>query len=181
MAYDELLANQLALAFVRKQTVQQTGSSYKGDGSLTQKLRENLPFSLTNAQNNVIQEILSDQHDPSRMLRLIQGDVGSGKTVVALMAMLNAIEAGSQTALLAPTEILARQHFTTIATLLEPLDIRPFLLIGKQKTSERRIIEEAIANGEAKVIIGTHALISEHVEYHNLGLAVVDEQHRFER
>ena len=179
LAYDELLANQLALAFVRKQTVQQTGSSYKGDGSLTQKLRENLPFSLTNAQNNVIREILSDQHDPSRMLRLIQGDVGSGKTVVALMAMLNAIEAGSQTALLAPTEILARQHFTTIATLLEPLDIRPFLLIGKQKTSERRIIEEAIANGEAKVIIGTHALISEHVEYHNLGLAVVDEQHRF--
>ena len=179
LAYDELLANQLALALVRKQTNQQNGLSYIGDGSLTHKLRENLPFSLTNAQNKVIKEILSDQHNPSRMLRLIQGDVGSGKTVIALMAMLNAIEAGSQTALLAPTEILARQHYTSIKNLLNPLNIKPFLLLGKQKTSERRLIEEAVANGEAKIIIGTHALLSEHVVYNNLGLAVVDEQHRF--
>ena len=179
LAYDELLANQLALAFVRKQNNQQTGASYKGDGSLTQALSNSLPFSLTNAQKRVTQEILSDQHSSRRMLRLIQGDVGSGKTVVALMAMLNAIEAGSQTALLAPTEILARQHYSTIATLLKPLNIKPFLLLGKQKNSERRLIEEAVANGDAKIIIGTHALVSEHVHYEKLGLAVVDEQHRF--
>lgn len=179
LAYDELLANQLALAMVRKEASLGVGRPYKGDGKLRYKLIDALPFTLTGAQDRVIREILTDQYKTDRMLRLVQGDVGSGKTLVALMAMLNVIEAGAQAALLAPTEILARQHHATLTSLLEPIGIKPYLLIGKLKAAERNKTEEAIANGDAQIIVGTHALISDRVHYHNLGLAVVDEQHRF--
>ena len=179
LAYDELLANQLALAMVRQSSTRDKGRSYAGDGQLRQQLMASLPFSLTGAQDRVIREILTDQHKEDRMLRLIQGDVGAGKTLVALMAMLNTVETGAQAALLAPTEILARQHHTTLTGLLEPLGITPVLLIGKLKTAERREAEAAITDGTAKIIIGTHALLSDRVDYQDLGLAVVDEQHRF--
>lgn len=179
LAYDELLANQLALAMVRKEASLGVGRPYMGDGKLRYKLIDALPFTLTGAQDRVIREILTDQYKTDRMLRLVQGDVGSGKTLVALMAMLNVIEAGAQAALLAPTEILARQHHATLTSLLEPIGIKPYLLIGKLKAAERNKTEEAIANGDAQIIVGTHALISDRVHYHNLGLAVVDEQHRF--
>jgi ATP-dependent DNA helicase RecG len=179
LAYDELLANQLALAMVRRESTREQGRAYGGDGKLRKQLIEALPFSLTGAQDRVIREILTDQHKPDRMLRLLQGDVGAGKTLVALVAMLNVVETGAQATLLAPTEILARQHHATLAELLAPLGIAPYLLISKMKTAERREVEENIAGGDAKIIIGTHALLSDQVSYHDLGLAVVDEQHRF--
>ena len=179
LAYDELLANQLALALVRQSSTREKGRCYAGAGQLRQKLMNTLPFSLTGAQDRVIREVLTDQHKEDRMLRLIQGDVGAGKTLVALMAMLNVVETGAQAALLAPTEILARQHHTTLSNFLEPLGIKPTLLIRKLKTAERRDAEDAISNGPAKIIIGTQALLSDRVDYQNLGLAIVDEQHRF--
>ncbi len=179
LAYDELLANQLALAMVRRASTRAQGRVYDGDGTLRYKLMDNLPFTLTGAQDRVIREILTDQHKEDRMLRLIQGDVGAGKTLVALMAMLNVVECGAQSALLAPTEILARQHHATLSALLKPVGIMPQLLLGKMKTAERRDAEAAIADGRAQIIIGTHALLSDRVTYHDLGLAVVDEQHRF--
>jgi ATP-dependent DNA helicase RecG len=179
LAYDELLANQLALAMVRRESTRKQGCVYAGDDSLRQQLIKTLPFSLTGAQDRVIREILTDQYKPDRMLRLIQGDVGSGKTLVAIMAMLNVVEAGAQAALLAPTEILARQHHILLTEMLTPLGITPHLLISKLKAAERRKVIEDIAQGDAKIIIGTHALLSDQVHYHGLGLAVVDEQHRF--
>ena len=179
LAYDELLANQIALAIVRQTTIRENGRAFKGNGELRNLLIQHLPFTMTGAQDRVIREILTDQHHTNRMLRLVQGDVGSGKTLVALMAMLNVVETGAQAALLTPTEILARQHFSTLSSLLEPMGITPHLLIGKLKSAERREVEEAIFNGEAKIIVGTHALLSDRVAYYDLGLAVVDEQHRF--
>lgn len=179
LAYDELLANQLALGLVRQHSTQDQGREFLGHGDYRQKLLKNLPFSLTSAQERVIAEVLTDQHKPDRMLRLIQGDVGSGKTLVALMAMLNVIETGAQTALLAPTEILARQHHTTLTEFLAPLGITPALLLGKMKASARRDVNQGLMDGSVKIVVGTHALLSEGVDFYDLGLAVVDEQHRF--
>ncbi len=180
LAFDELLANQFALGLLRRQTrTTETGHRITGTGNLTSALLRNLPFTPTAAQTRVIAEINADQSADMRMLRLLQGDVGSGKTFVALMAMLHALEAGYQAALLAPTEILARQHHASLTALLAEMQIKPSLLLGGMKLKERKQIVENIKNGDCQIIIGTHALLSEDIEFARLGLAVVDEQHRF--
>ncbi len=179
LAYDELLANQLALALVRKNTSRDKGRIFAGNGELRRALLGHLPFDLTQAQERVIKEILTDQKEPHRMLRLLQGDVGAGKTLVALIAMLNVIEDGAQASIMAPTELLARQHHASINKMLEPLGIKSHLLVGKLKAGERRAAIEGLADGTISMIVGTHSLLSDDVQFHNLGLAVVDEQHRF--
>lgn len=180
LAYDELLANQFALGLLRRQTRNlETGHGIKGTGTLTRTLLENLPFTPTAAQTRVIAEIKADQSADMRMLRLLQGDVGSGKTFVALMAMLHTLEDGYQAALLAPTEILARQHHASLTALLKEMQIKPGLLLGGMKIKERKQIIENLQNGDCQIIIGTHALLSEDIAFARLGLAVVDEQHRF--
>ena len=180
LAYDELLANQLALALIRQQAAQTAkGKEIAGDGHLRRALIDSLPFSLTNAQQRVCDEIYADQSTALRMLRLVQGDVGSGKTLVALLAMLNAVECDKQAVLLAPTEILAKQHHATIQRLCEALKLPVALLVGGAKTKAKTQLLEAIATKNVKIIIGTHALLTDDVSFADLGLAVVDEQHRF--
>ena len=179
LAYDELLANQLALALVRKQMRRVAGRAVAGDGRLRSAMSGALPFALTRSQKHASEEILEDLQGPSRMHRLLQGDVGSGKTVVALMAMLNAVETGAQAALLAPTEILARQHSATIELLVAPLGEKVVLLTGRERGKNRDAILEGLASGETAITIGTHALFQEDVAFKDLAVAVVDEQHRF--
>jgi ATP-dependent DNA helicase RecG len=179
IAYDELLAGQLALGLVRARTRRFSGRSLKGDGHLERKIMDALPYSLTRSQQEAIAEIHADLEKPERMLRLLQGDVGAGKTVVALLAMARAAEAGAQSALMAPTEILARQHLATIGPLADKAGLRAVLLTGRAKGKERSEALVAIASGDADIVIGTHALFQEAVDFHDLGLAVVDEQHRF--
>lgn len=179
LAYDEILSNQLALAFIRKKVRQHQGRSFMGTGKLTQAVLQALPFSLTKAQEKVLEEIAVDQKSSGKMLRLLQGDVGSGKTVVALLSMLKVIEEGAQTALMAPTEILAKQHFETINQLCQNTNIRVGLLTGKLKAKEKNEIYEKLAKGEIDILIGTHALFTEHVIFRDLGYIVIDEQHRF--
>ena len=180
LAYDELLANQFALGLLRRQTsIAGKGSPKEGNEKLTAGLLSALPFTPTNAQLRVIDEIKADQKSTARMLRLLQGDVGSGKTFVALMAMLHALEAGYQAALLAPTEILARQHHASLSALLKEMQIEPELLLGGMKTKERRDVTQKLADGTCQIVIGTHALLSDDIQFAKLGLAVVDEQHRF--
>lgn len=179
LAYDELLANQLALLIVRKAARRTAGRSLVGDGSLRKAVTRALPFSLTGSQVQAVAEIERDLADASRMLRLLQGDVGSGKTAVALLAMLIAVEAGQQAALMAPTEILARQHYDTLRPLIEGLGIELVLLTGKDKAKERRQTLESLETGHAAVAVGTHALFQEGVNFHKLALVVIDEQHRF--
>ena len=182
LAYDELLANQLALMLVRRAASESMpGRSFKGTGALTMALEKALPFRLTGAQVRAITEIAKDQTSESRMLRMLQGDVGSGKTLVALHAMLHAVESGAQASLLAPTEVLARQHHATINAFLAPLGMEARLLLGQGRSgsAERRAIMDGLANGDVQLVVGTHALLSESVSFANLGLAVVDEQHRF--
>ncbi|WP_417840270.1 ATP-dependent DNA helicase RecG [Terasakiella sp.] len=179
LAYDELLANQLALALVRRTVRRAAGRAITGNGSLRKTIRDALPFDLTNSQENSLKEIEADMAEPLRMLRLLQGDVGSGKTVVALLSALIAIEAGLQAVIMAPTEILARQHMETIAPFLTETPINPILLTGRDKGKKRQAILEQIASGEVQLIIGTHALFQDDVDFANLGLAIIDEQHRF--
>ncbi len=179
LAYDELLANQLSLALVRRKFRRQSGRAWQPTGTLHAKLERALPFKLTRAQTLALSEIDADMKEPLRMLRLLQGDVGSGKTVVAAMAMLNVLECGAQAAIMAPTEILARQHAMSFAPWLEAAGIKYICLTGRDKGKARATLLEQIANGEAQVVIGTHALFQEGVEFHDLGLAVIDEQHRF--
>ena len=180
LAYDELLANQLALALIRQQTTIATkGKVIEGNGNLRSALLQSLPFALTGAQTRVLQEIYQEQSQDMRMLRLVQGDVGAGKTLVALLAMLHAVETGKQAVLLAPTEILAKQHYKSITSLLAPLNIDTCLLIGGAKTKAKTQILSDISAGNTPIIIGTHALLTDDVIFHDLGLAVVDEQHRF--
>jgi ATP-dependent DNA helicase RecG len=184
LAFDELLANQLALALVRHAAAEaMPGRRFGGTGALTAALLDSLPFTLTGAQQRAIGEIRADQQADTRMLRMLQGDVGSGKTLVALFAMLHAVETGAQAALLAPTEVLARQHHATINAFLAPLGMQARLLLGQGRGSThggaRKAVINELADGTAQIVIGTHALISEGVSYHDLGLAVVDEQHRF--
>jgi ATP-dependent DNA helicase RecG len=179
LAYDELLANQLALAIVRGKQRKQNGRAWKPTGRLHDKLEKALPFKLTNAQIRSLSEIDGDMKAPLRMLRLLQGDVGSGKTVVAAMAMLNVIECGAQAAIMAPTEILARQHAQSFAPWLGAAGINFICLTGRDKGKARDALLAQIADGSAQVVIGTHALFQEGVEFHDLGLAVIDEQHRF--
>ncbi|ESY74554.1 ATP-dependent DNA helicase RecG [Mesorhizobium sp. M0051] len=179
LAYDELLAGQVSLALVRAKVRRLSGRPLVGDGSIVEKLRAALPYSLTSSQEFALAEINADLADPERMLRLLQGDVGSGKTVVALLAMARAVEAGGQAALMAPTEILARQHLATIAPLAAKVGLRIAILTGREKGRERTDTLAGLASGEIDIVVGTHALFQETVTFHDLVLAVIDEQHRF--
>jgi ATP-dependent DNA helicase RecG len=179
LAYDELLASQLALLLMRARMKRQSGASRAGDGKLVEKLKAGLPFTLTNGQEKALADIRSDLAAPERMLRLVQGDVGSGKTVVALLAMASAIEAGWQAALMAPTEILARQHYERLAPLAEKVGITCAVLTGREKGASRQNILKGLADGTIQLVIGTHALFQDAVAFHMLGIAVIDEQHRF--
>ncbi|GGE45010.1 ATP-dependent DNA helicase RecG [Agaricicola taiwanensis] len=179
LAYDELLASQLALALVRARFRAQPGISRTGTGVLVEAISQALPYALTGAQERALADIHQDLAAPKKMLRLLQGDVGSGKTVVALMAMAYVAESGGQSAMMAPTEILARQHLETIAPIAEKVGLRIRLLTGREKGRERAEILQAVAAGEVDILVGTHALFQEHVVFSRLGLAVVDEQHRF--
>jgi ATP-dependent DNA helicase RecG len=177
LAYDEIFANQLALVLLRQASRRKRGVALAGTGELIGKLR--LPYRLTGAQRRVIEEIRGDMAQSSPMLRLLQGDVGSGKTLVALMAMLTAIESGAQAALLAPTEILARQHHATLLGQLDSIGVRVAILTGREKGKARESVLMGLADGSIDVLVGTHAIFQEKVAYKNLGLAVIDEQHRF--
>jgi len=179
LAYDELLASQLALLLVRRQQRRQTGQPLIGDGKLRAKAITALPFTLTGAQQRAVADILADLAQPQRMLRLVQGDVGSGKTIVAFLAMLVAVEAGRQAALMAPTEILARQHFATMAPLAAAIGVEIALLTGRDKGRTRRAVLDRLASGEIGLVVGTHALFQDEVAFADLALAVIDEQHRF--
>ncbi len=179
LAYDELLAGQLSLALVRARVRRLSGRPLIGDGRHVAAIRAALPYSLTRSQEEAVAEIDSDLARPDRMLRLLQGDVGAGKTVLALLAMARAAEAGGQSALMAPTEILARQHFGTIAPLAAKAGLVSRVLTGREKGRERTEILAGIADGSIDFVIGTHALFQESVAYRNLVLAIVDEQHRF--
>ena len=179
LAYDELLANQLALAMIRAASRKLKGRAIVGDGRLRQALRAALPYQLTEGQEQVLGEIQADMAQPLRMLRLLQGDVGSGKTVVALMAMLGAVGTGSQAAFMVPTEILARQHFNTLVALCRNMPIKIQVLTGRSKGSPRQAILGDLADGTTDILIGTHALFTEDVIFRDLALTVIDEQHRF--
>src|SRR5215213_1525436 len=177
LAYDEVFANQLALMLLRQSARRKRGVPLAGNGQLIAKLQ--LPYTLTGAQRRVIEEVRGDMEQPVPMLRLLQGDVGSGKTLVALMAMLTAVEAGTQAALLAPTEILARQHFETLTRQLAGLPVNVAILTGREKGKARESTLMGLADGSIDILVGTHAIFQEAVSYRRLGLAVVDEQHRF--
>jgi ATP-dependent DNA helicase RecG len=179
LAYDELLANQLALAVIRARLKRRAGRKLAASGRLRKAILAALPFALTGAQKRALAEIDADLASPHRMLRLLQGDVGSGKTVVALLAMATAVEAGAQAALMAPTELLARQHLATISAFASAAGLRIALLTGRERGRERTGIVEALANGSIDILIGTHALFQEGIAFRDLGLAVIDEQHRF--
>ncbi|MER2519642.1 MAG: ATP-dependent DNA helicase RecG [Bdellovibrionales bacterium] len=179
IAYDEVLADQLALSVIRKHHRASAGRALAADGGLRRKLEEALPFALTQGQQKAVAEIVSDMQEPKRMLRLLQGDVGAGKTVVALMAMLQAVEAGAQAALMVPTEILARQHHATLNRMLAPLGIEVGVLVGKSRAAGRAETLQKLADGALKIVVGTHALFQDGVAFQDLGLAIIDEQHRF--
>lgn len=177
LAYDELLANALALMLVKESNRTRSGTPLKGDGRLRGRL--NLPFGLTGAQRRAIDEIVGDMAQTAPMLRLLQGDVGSGKTVVALEAMLVAVEAGAQAALLAPTEILARQHHATLSRMAASTGVTIALLTGRDKGRARESILMGLLDGSIDIVVGTHAIFQEAVTYKQLALVVIDEQHRF--
>jgi ATP-dependent DNA helicase RecG len=179
LAYDELLASQLALALLRARMRSRPGRGSAAEGRFRARIVAALPYSLTPSQERAVTDIVADLAQPQRMLRLLHGDVGSGKTVVALIAAANVIEAGRQAAFMAPTEILARQHFATIAPLAKAAGIRLAILTGRERGRDRDDILSALAAGDIDLIVGTHALFQENVAFHDLALAVVDEQHRF--
>lgn len=179
LAYDEFLAGQLSLALVRQRLRRVAGKPVHATGIVSSRMLQTLPFSPTQSQTMAIAEILQDMAGDDRMLRLLQGDVGSGKTLVALMAMAAVIESGGQAVLMAPTEILARQHYATISNIAACAGLGIEVLTGRTKGREREEILERIVSGQAQIIIGTHALFQDSVNYRNLMLAVVDEQHRF--
>ena len=177
LAYDELFANSLALMLVRADNRRRKGQPLKGDGSYRGKL--DLPFPLTGAQKRSIAEIEGDMAQEAPMLRLLQGDVGAGKTVVALEAMLIAVEAGAQAALLAPTEILARQHYESLRRMAEPTGAHVALLTGRDKGKAREATLMGLLDGSIDIVVGTHAIFQDKVAYRNLAMVVIDEQHRF--
>lgn len=179
LAYDELFANQLALQIIRHKRKKLRGQAIQGNNALRSQILHNLPFDLTPSQHTALAEIYADMAQPERMLRLLQGDVGSGKTLVALLAMLCAVECGGQACLMAPTEILARQHYDTIAPMVEKLGLKIAVLTSRDKGKSRAEILSNIANGTTHIIIGTHALFQDDVIYSDLKMAVIDEQHRF--
>ncbi len=179
LAYDELLASQLALALLRGHMRSRTGRGSAAEGKLRARITAALPYSLTPSQQRAVSDITADLAQPQRMLRLLHGDVGSGKTVVALIAAAHVIEAGRQAAFMAPTEILARQHFATIAPLAASAGIRVAILTGRERGRERSETLAALALGDIDLILGTHALFQDEVAFRDLALAIVDEQHRF--
>lgn len=179
LAYDEFLAGQLSLALVRQRLRRVPGVPVRPTGEIATAILKALPFRPTASQEQAVREILHDMAGEQRMLRLLQGDVGSGKTLVALLAMAAAVEAGGQAVLMAPTEILARQHHATISRMAAAAGVAVAVLTGRTKGKERDAILERIARGEAQIVIGTHALFQDTVNYKNLLMAVVDEQHRF--
>lgn len=179
LAYDEYLAGQITLQLIRSTMTRESGIARRFTGAITYRVTKALPFSLTEGQQQAVDEIRSDLASPDRMSRLLQGDVGAGKTVVALMAMAAVAEGGAQSALMAPTEILASQHFKTLKPLCDAVGMGCELLTGKMPAAERRAKLAGIANGETTIVVGTHALFQSGVAFHNLGLTVVDEQHRF--
>ena len=179
LAYDELLANQLTLALVRRQRRGRPGRAIVGDKSLRKRALATFGFPLTGAQETAAAEIAADMESPECMIRLLQGDVGSGKTVVAFLAMLTAVEAGAQAALMAPTEILARQHFATVEPVAKSIGISVALLTGRERGANRRRIYADLASGATSLAIGTHALQQEAVAFADLAFAAIDEQHRF--
>ncbi len=179
LALDELLAQQLALRLMRGKLRRAPGREHRSAGRLAAAIEANLPFELTGAQKRTLDEIRADLSSDQRMLRLVQGDVGSGKTIVAALAMAHVAEAGRQAALMAPTKILARQHFERLEPIFDAVGLSTVLLTGRSKLSERPGLRAQISSGETRIIIGTHALITSGLIFDNLGLAVVDEQHRF--
>jgi ATP-dependent DNA helicase RecG len=179
LAFDELLANQLALALVRRHMKRSSGRVLQGDGTLRERIIAALPYRMTGAQEAALRDIATDMASGQRMIRLLQGDVGSGKTVVALMALSIAVEAGAQGALMVPTEILARQHMASISSIAAAVGLRLGLLTGREKGKARDETLLALEQGEIDILIGTHALFQEGVVFRDLGLAVIDEQHRF--
>ena len=179
LAYDELLAGQLAIALVRADMRRQAGRGTSSEGQMRARILKALPYSLTHSQQQAVNDIVNDLALPQRMLRLLQGDVGSGKTVVALIAAAAVIEADRQAAFMAPTEILARQHLLTITPLAQAAGLRVAILTGRERGSERDDTLERLAIGDIDLLIGTHALFQENVAFRDLALAVVDEQHRF--
>jgi ATP-dependent DNA helicase RecG len=179
LAYDELLASQLALALLRKRDRKRKGRAHSGDGHLRKAIVAALPYSLTLSQSRALDAIVADLGKAERMVRLLQGDVGSGKTVVALLAAAAVIESGLQAALMAPTEILARQHFQTIAPLAEKAGIRAEILTGRERGKERAERLARLASGDIDILVGTHALFQDEVVFKDLALAIIDEQHRF--
>ena len=180
LIFHELFVIQVGLA-ARKRRLEkdEAGQSHRGDGSLLNPFLKGLPFGLTVAQERVTEELLADMRAEKPMRRLVQGDVGSGKTVVAVAALLTAVESGGQGALMAPTEVLAEQHYLSISSALDDLPVNIVLMTGSQNAAERREALEKVREGEAHVVIGTHALIQKGVEFDDLSLVVVDEQHRF--
>ncbi|MGF1462426.1 MAG: ATP-dependent DNA helicase RecG [Maricaulaceae bacterium] len=179
LAYDELLASQLALALARAFNKRQSGRPMTGDGAKVAAVKRAAGFTPTGAQSRAFAEIERDMAQPERMARLLQGDVGSGKTFVAALALARAVEAGRQAALMAPTEILARQHGETLKPWLQAAGIEAVVLTGRDKGKTREALLAAIASGQTDVVIGTHALFQETVDFADLGLVVIDEQHRF--
>lgn len=180
LAVDELLDLQLMLSRTRLLAKQgQRGTTFVLQKTLTSKLRESLPWELTGDQKQAIREIFADMTASERMHRLLMGDVGTGKTVVALFAMLLALENGAQAALMAPTELLTEQHYATLTSLLAPIGLVPDLLLGRMTAKEKQAVRQRLVEGEARIVVGTHALVQEQVAFHRLGLAVIDEQHRF--
>ncbi len=179
LAYDELLANQLALLLVRRALKRSKGRSMAVDSAVLERLQATLPYQLTRSQVTAIADMQTDMAAPERMIRLLQGDVGSGKTVVALFALVMAVAAGTQGAIMVPTELLARQHLETLTQLTTGLELRVGILTGREKGQQRQEILSALRSGAINIVVGTHALFQEGVEFRDLGLVVVDEQHRF--
>ena len=180
LAFDELFDLQLMLIRARAVAKRhRSGVAFTVKRQLTTRLKQHLPWDLTADQQQALREITGDMTAPDRMHRLLMGDVGTGKTVVALFAMLLAVENDFQAALMAPTELLVEQHGATLEALLAPLDIKPELLLGRQTAAEKSVVRKRIATGQARVVVGTHALLQESVSFHRLGLVVIDEQHRF--
>ena len=179
LAYDELLASQLAILLIRANTRVRAGAVLNDTGALQDKIKAAFGYDLTGAQDRTLLEISKDLKEPHAMMRLLQGDVGAGKTIVAVLAMAQAVESGKQAVIMAPTEILARQHAESIGALCDAAGIAHVTLTGRDKGKAREAILSDIADGTAHVVIGTHALFQADVHYHDLGLAVIDEQHRF--
>ncbi|MEM6664792.1 MAG: ATP-dependent DNA helicase RecG [Pseudomonadota bacterium] len=179
LAYDELLAGQLALQILRRSMKKRGGTPRPHGTEAMDAIIADLPFALTGSQRDAVEDIRRDLASPDRMLRLLQGDVGAGKTIVALLAMAAAISSGAQAAMMAPTEILARQHLATLSKLAEPAGFRVGILTGREKGAERADILERLSSGEIDILVGTHAIFQAGVAFQDLGFAIIDEQHRF--